>query len=61
MSRRPSCLIVGGGVIGLAIGARLSPRYNVMIIDKHKYIANESSSRNSEVIHAGIYLLPVCS
>jgi L-2-hydroxyglutarate oxidase LhgO len=38
--------IIGAGVIGLAIG---------FIIEKHQTFGQETSSRNSEVIHAGIY------
>ncbi|QFU21228.1 NAD(P)/FAD-dependent oxidoreductase [Shewanella eurypsychrophilus] len=49
-------VVVGAGVIGLAIAARLSKNLaNVVIIDKHKSFGEETSSRNSEVIHAGIY------
>lgn len=49
-------LIVGAGVIGLAIAARLSQHYdNVLLVDKNSAFGEETSSRNSEVIHAGIY------
>lgn len=49
-------LIVGAGVVGLAIAAKLSQRYsNVLLIDKNLSFGEETSSRNSEVIHAGIY------
>ncbi len=49
-------LIVGAGVVGLAIAARLSQRYNnVLLVDKNLSFGEETSSRNSEVIHAGIY------
>lgn len=52
-------VIVGAGVIGLAIAARLSKIFaNVIVIDKNKYFGEETSSRNSEVIHAGIYYPP---
>jgi len=48
--------IIGAGVIGLAIGEKLSSYYNnVFIIEKHPSFGQETSSRNSEVIHAGIY------
>lgn len=49
--------IIGGGVVGLAIGAELSkqPGNSVVIIEKHPECGTETSSRNSEVIHAGIY------
>ena len=48
--------IIGAGVIGLAIGDRLSGSFrNVFVIEKHPTFGQETSSRNSEVIHAGIY------
>jgi L-2-hydroxyglutarate oxidase LhgO len=49
-------IIIGAGVVGLAIGAKLSKDVNnVLIIDKNPHFGEETSSRNSEVIHAGIY------
>jgi len=49
-------IIVGAGVVGLAIAAKLSNSHsNVLIIDKNSHFGEETSSRNSEVIHAGIY------
>lgn len=49
-------LIIGAGVIGLAIAAKLSKKSkSLLLIDKNRYIGEETSSRNSEVIHAGIY------
>ncbi|ALO34650.1 FAD-dependent oxidoreductase [Colwellia sp. MT41] len=49
-------LIVGAGVIGLAIAAKLSQQLDdVLVIDKNASFGEETSSRNSEVIHAGIY------
>jgi len=53
------CLIIGGGVSGLAIGCQLSKIYkNIFLIEKNNNLAQEASSRNSEVIHAGIYYEP---
>jgi len=49
-------IVVGAGVVGLAIAAKLSQRLaNVLIVDKNNTFGEETSSRNSEVIHAGIY------
>jgi L-2-hydroxyglutarate oxidase LhgO len=50
------CLVVGAGVIGLA-AARAVARAGreVVIVDQAEAIGGETSSRNSEVIHAGIY------
>lgn len=48
--------IIGAGVIGLAIAARLSVKYdNIYVIEKNRKFGQETSSRNSEVIHSGIY------
>lgn len=48
--------IIGAGVVGLAIGEKLSGLYNdLFLIEKHSTFGQETSSRNSEVIHAGIY------
>lgn len=48
--------IIGAGVIGLAIAAKLSEKYdNIFVIEKHNKFGQETSSRNSEVIHSGIY------
>lgn len=53
--------IIGAGVVGLAIGAELvkqSSNNNVLIIEKNEEYGQETSSRNSEVIHAGLYYPP---
>lgn len=48
--------IIGAGVVGLAIAAKLSENYHsVFVIERNKLFGQETSSRNSEVIHAGIY------
>ncbi len=48
--------IIGAGVVGLAIASKLSENNNsVFVIERHKQFGQETSSRNSEVIHAGIY------
>jgi len=48
--------IIGAGVVGLAIAARLArPDLNVFILEKNPRHGEGISSRNSEVIHAGIY------
>jgi L-2-hydroxyglutarate oxidase LhgO len=48
--------IIGAGVIGLAIAQELSERHgNIYLLEKHPTFGQETSSRNSEVIHAGIY------
>jgi L-2-hydroxyglutarate oxidase LhgO len=48
--------IIGGGAVGLAIAEKVSEGHNnVFVIEKHLSFGQETSSRNSEVIHAGIY------
>ena len=48
--------IVGAGVVGLAIAARLVTHFdNIFVIEKEFSFGQGISSRNSEVIHAGIY------
>jgi len=48
--------IIGAGVIGLAIAEKVSEsNNNVFLLEKHLKFGQEISSRNSEVIHAGIY------
>ncbi len=48
--------IIGAGVVGLAIAEKISEvSDNVFLIEKHPTFGQETSSRNSEVIHAGIY------
>jgi L-2-hydroxyglutarate oxidase LhgO len=48
--------VIGGGVVGLAIAARLAPRHpDLVILERHARHGQETSSRNSEVIHGGMY------
>lgn len=48
--------IVGAGVVGLAIAARLAPRFpDLVVLERNERCGLETSSRNSEVIHAGMY------
>jgi L-2-hydroxyglutarate oxidase LhgO len=50
------CVVVGAGVIGLAIARRLAADgREVIVLESEGEIGTVTSSRNSEVIHAGIY------
>src|SRR5579859_3557424 len=50
------CVVVGAGVIGLAVARRLARAgREVVILEAAEGIGTVTSSRNSEVIHAGIY------
>ncbi|KAG2382458.1 hypothetical protein C9374_005038 [Naegleria lovaniensis] len=59
-------LIIGAGVVGVACGARLSMEntkkhefnddcIHTLVVERNEHIGQEISSRNSEVIHAGLY------
>jgi L-2-hydroxyglutarate oxidase LhgO len=53
---RVECVIVGAGVIGLAVARRLAlAGREVVVLEEADGIGTVTSSRNSEVIHAGIY------
>lgn len=53
---RIDTVIIGAGVIGLACAATLAEAgHDVLILEKESSIGTGVSSRNSEVIHAGIY------
>ncbi len=48
--------IIGAGVVGLAIAEALAEKNRqVVVLEKNSSFGEETSSRNSEVIHAGIY------
>lgn len=50
------CVVVGAGVIGIAIARALAQAgREVVVLDAAEGIGTGTSSRNSEVIHAGIY------
>ena len=50
------CLIIGGGISGLSVANKMAINYeDIFLIEKNLRLGEESSSRNSEVIHAGIY------
>jgi L-2-hydroxyglutarate oxidase LhgO len=52
-------VIIGAGVVGLAIAERLSlNKGDIVVIERHDSFGRETSSRNSEVIHAGFYYPP---
>lgn len=49
-------VVIGAGVIGLAVARALAQSgRDVLVLEHHGGIGSETSSRNSEVIHAGIY------
>tara|TARA_R100000005_G_scaffold91925_1_gene64792 strand:+ start:588 stop:1697 length:1110 start_codon:yes stop_codon:yes gene_type:complete len=49
-------IVIGAGVIGLAIARSLATAgRDVLLLERHRQFGEETSARNSEVIHAGIY------
>ncbi|CAK9786056.1 FAD dependent oxidoreductase [Cutaneotrichosporon oleaginosum] len=51
-------LVVGGGVLGLAIGAGLvntAGARTTFVVERRGLLGQENTARNSEVIHSGIY------
>lgn len=53
--------IVGGGIIGLAVGRELTSRFpglDVVVFEKEERLAAHQTGRNSGVVHAGIYYPP---
>jgi len=56
MPERADVVVIGAGVVGLACAfALVRAGREVVILERHGQIGTETSSRNSEVIHAGIY------
>ncbi|KAI0544484.1 FAD dependent oxidoreductase [Xylaria curta] len=54
-------VVIGGGVIGLATARALAQHpsgSSTLLLERHASIGTETSSRNSEVIHAGLYYGP---
>jgi L-2-hydroxyglutarate oxidase LhgO len=50
------CVVVGAGVVGLAVARALAlAGHEVIVLEAEEGIGTGTSSRNSEVIHAGIY------
>ncbi|MGX7697822.1 NAD(P)/FAD-dependent oxidoreductase [Gordonia polyisoprenivorans] len=56
MTERIDCAVIGAGVVGLAVARRLAlAGRNMVVFEAEDSIGTQTSSRNSEVIHAGIY------
>lgn len=58
MTEQIGTVVVGAGVVGLAIATRLSQSDEVLVLESAQTIGSGVSSRNSEVIHAGLYYEP---
>ena len=56
MSSSTDTVVIGAGVVGLAIARDLAlAGREVIVLEKNAAIGEETSARNSEVIHAGLY------
>lgn len=56
MTDKVECIVIGAGVVGLAIARKLAMAgREVIVVEEADDIGTGTSSRNSEVIHAGIY------
>jgi L-2-hydroxyglutarate oxidase LhgO len=56
MTESVECVVIGAGVVGLAVARELAQRgHETLILEAESSIGTAISSRNSEVIHAGIY------
>lgn len=53
---RTDCLVVGGGIVGLAVARALAlTGREVIVLEAADAVGTQTTSRSSEVIHAGIY------
>ena len=56
MTDQVDCVVVGAGVVGLAVARALALQgREVMVLEAADAIGTGTSSRNSEVVHAGLY------
>jgi L-2-hydroxyglutarate oxidase LhgO len=53
------CIVIGAGVVGLSVARAIARRdREVIVIEREREAGRHASSRNSEVIHAGIHYAP---
>ena len=56
LPKKAKFVIIGAGIIGMAIAREIAMKgHEVIVLEKHPRAGEETSSRNSGVIHSGIY------
>ena len=58
---RCDVLIVGGGIVGLAVALEITrrfPRLRLLLLEKEAGVGRHQSGHNSGVIHSGVYYKP---
>lgn len=56
MTDTVDCVVIGAGVVGLAVARACALQgWETVLVEAENAIGTGTSSRNSEVIHAGIY------
>ncbi|OYU42991.1 MAG: FAD-dependent oxidoreductase, partial [Burkholderiales bacterium PBB4] len=59
MADHLDCVVIGAGVVGLAVARALAlSGREVLVLESESAVGTQTSARNSEVIHAGIYYTP---
>ncbi|MEX2228031.1 MAG: FAD-dependent oxidoreductase, partial [Dehalococcoidia bacterium] len=48
-------VVIGAGVVGLAVAWRLAATRAVIVVERHESFARETSSHNTGIVHAGMF------
>src|SRR5215475_8050703 len=61
MSESFDVVVIGGGIVGLAVGREITRRFppmRLVVLEKEERVGMHQSGHNSGVIHAGVYYMP---
>ena len=61
MSKNFDVAVIGGGIVGLAVGREITrrfPRMRLVVLEKEARVGSHQSGHNSGVIHSGVYYKP---
>ena len=61
INARYNVVVVGGGIIGLAVAlesTRRFPQLHLLLVEKEDRVARHQSGHNSGVVHSGVYYKP---